>query len=337
MWAQSAGNYPPNPKSSTSPNASTLPLTVDLFMILHLLLMFLLLGISADNTFVFADAFAQSAAIPGTASELERRVSYTAQRSANALLVTSGTTCASFFVIAITPIPPIGAFGIYAGWLIFVLYVLTITILPPVFAIWSKHFEGLPCCPLFRNRTRMHAMREEIQCRRDALSHPRAPSSLASTTITTPPKDCDSPDLKRTSDSDAALKSSSGLIALEEEEAMDVQEDKLRSVERFFHDYVNNFVYRFRYVIVVVFCGIFIVGAIFTAKLAPPEKADVWFPKQHFLQKASDDLFRESAWDVVATDRFANVYYLFGVEVRAHIIRRFSYSHTTLPRYLKRR
>lgn len=113
----------------------------DYFAALQILVIFLILGIGADDVFVFTDAWKQSAVVLGQDCDLVTRMSWTYRRSVRAMSVTSFTTAAAFFVTAISPIMPISTLGIWAGTLIILQFVLVITIYPSAVIIWHRFWR----------------------------------------------------------------------------------------------------------------------------------------------------------------------------------------------------
>eukprot|EP00177_Eucheuma_denticulatum_P004660 GFKZ01008474.1.p1 GENE.GFKZ01008474.1~~GFKZ01008474.1.p1 ORF type:complete len:1014 (+),score=125.22 GFKZ01008474.1:449-3490(+) len=113
----------------------------DYFGALQILVIFLLLGIGADDVFVFTDAWKQSNVVLGKGCDLETRMSWTYRRAVRAMSVTSATTAAAFFVTATSPIMPISTLGVWAGALILLQFFLVITIYPCAVIIWHKFFR----------------------------------------------------------------------------------------------------------------------------------------------------------------------------------------------------
>lgn len=113
----------------------------DYFGALQILVIFLLLGIGADDVFVFTDAWKQSNVVLGKGCDLETRMSWTYRRAVRAMSVTSATTAAAFFVTATSPIMPISTLGVWAGTLILLQFFLVITIYPCAVVIWHKFFR----------------------------------------------------------------------------------------------------------------------------------------------------------------------------------------------------
>ena len=99
---------------------------------LNQLVIFIVLGIAADDIFVFCDAWRQSALIPSIANDLYRRMAYTFRRSFQAIMVTSSTTAIAFLSNALSEIRPIRAFGIFAAIIIPVNFFIVILVMPSV-------------------------------------------------------------------------------------------------------------------------------------------------------------------------------------------------------------
>ena len=122
------------------------------FSFMHILAVFVLLGIGADDVFVFVDAFKQSASEPDIdPTDLNRRIEYTAFRASKAVLLTSLTTTAAFLATAISEILPISTFGIFAALCISLLYLLNVLLMPPALVIWVKYMGGGGCQPRRRS------------------------------------------------------------------------------------------------------------------------------------------------------------------------------------------
>lgn len=115
-------------------------LQVTFFSSLHSLVVFIVLGIAADDIFVFIDAWRQSERVIGT--DLHKRMAYSFRRAVRAMAVTSSTTSAAFFANAFSPLMPIKAFGIYAGIIIPANYFLVVMFFPPATIFYERHIHG---------------------------------------------------------------------------------------------------------------------------------------------------------------------------------------------------
>lgn len=143
-------------------------LQIHYFSSVHVVTFFLILGIGADDLFVWVDAFMQSerywhgirgygskqeaakANIYGT-GDLDReilvaRLVFTYQRAAGAVFNTSITTAGAFLATAVSPIAPIASFGIFAAITIMVNFVWTIAMYPAVCILFERYFKGRPFC-----------------------------------------------------------------------------------------------------------------------------------------------------------------------------------------------
>ncbi|KAK7504971.1 hypothetical protein BaRGS_00003999 [Batillaria attramentaria] len=103
------------------------------FGIFHVLSIFIILGIGADDIFVFMDTW--------RATAHARFSSLEARRAASATLYTSLTTMAAFFSNALSPLLAIQSFGLFSGILVFVNYMAVILFFPTVIVMYHKHWE----------------------------------------------------------------------------------------------------------------------------------------------------------------------------------------------------
>ena len=85
---------------------------VTMYTFLNQLIIFIVLGIAADNVFVFCDAWRQSEHIPIMSKDLHRRMAYSFKRAFNAILVTASTTSIAFAANILSPLTPFRAFGL---------------------------------------------------------------------------------------------------------------------------------------------------------------------------------------------------------------------------------
>ncbi|XP_070577305.1 protein dispatched homolog 1-like isoform X2 [Ptychodera flava] len=110
----------------------------------HILSIFIILGIGADDVFVFMDTWRATSfeAYPS----LEHRLSDAYRRSSVTMLVTSLTTAMAFFVNAFSPLLGVKTFGIFAGILVLVNYFTVITFLPNVVIMHHNHWSDCVWC-----------------------------------------------------------------------------------------------------------------------------------------------------------------------------------------------
>jgi predicted RND superfamily exporter protein len=111
------------------------------------LVIFIVLGIAADDIFVFIDAWRQSEKIDSNIlSDKKKRLAYSFRRAVRAMAVTSSTTSVAFFANYFSPLMPIRSFGIFAGIIVPVNYLLVVLMFPPATIFYERYFEGKGCC-----------------------------------------------------------------------------------------------------------------------------------------------------------------------------------------------
>ncbi|CAK9002145.1 unnamed protein product [Durusdinium trenchii] len=136
-------------------------LRVQYFEFLHILVVYLVLGIGADDIFVFKDTFCHivKAEFPfvrgGRLSEEQeiKALSLTFQRAGVAIFNTSFTTALAFASCSVSRCMPMRTCGWYAATCIVTLYVLTLTYFPPVLLFWHRRLQAKRCCcPTLKQR-----------------------------------------------------------------------------------------------------------------------------------------------------------------------------------------
>mmetsp|Transcript_51965 Transcript_51965/g.96142 ORF Transcript_51965/g.96142 Transcript_51965/m.96142 type:complete len:1028 (+) Transcript_51965:72-3155(+) len=125
---------------------------VDYFEFLHILVVYLVLGIGADDIFVLVDTFRHIDADMrgekgGWSQEKFREVMKAAYiRTSTAIFNTSFTTAFAFMASSGSKAMPMRTCGWYAALCILMNYILTITFTPAVVAIWHTRFNRKCCC-----------------------------------------------------------------------------------------------------------------------------------------------------------------------------------------------
>lgn len=138
---------------------------------LHLIVTFVVLGISADNIFVLWDAFKQSNTFPQLKGNYHKRMAYMFRRSSKSLLATSSTTALAFMSNGFSSLMPVSAFGWFAFIVIPVNYLLIVMYYPSFLIIYDFYVKKR------ERRCQKKAMRILfcISCRRmnwdDIMSH----------------------------------------------------------------------------------------------------------------------------------------------------------------------
>ena len=112
----------------------------------HVLAMFIILGIGADDLFVFWDAW-KATGLQRFPS-LAQRLNEAYRKSVISMLVTSLTTMTAFLANALSPLLATRSFGVFAAILIGIDYLSVITFFPTIIIFYHLHFEDKPhpCC-----------------------------------------------------------------------------------------------------------------------------------------------------------------------------------------------
>jgi protein dispatched 1 len=124
------------------------------FTFMQAMVVYIILGIGADNVFVFADAWKQSRAQPPNVSaSLEMRFQWSWSRSMSAMSVTSLTTAIAFVLTSFSDVPVISTFGTFAAIAVSWGWVLVVTWFPACVLIHERYvvqsYEGFcarRCC-----------------------------------------------------------------------------------------------------------------------------------------------------------------------------------------------
>jgi predicted RND superfamily exporter protein len=102
------------------------------------MIIYIVLGIAADDIFVFYDAYQQSSDLDTRIMDTkEKRLAYAFRRAVRAMAITSSTTAVAFFANAFSPLINISAFGIFAGVIVPINYFLVVMIFPPA-VVWYE-------------------------------------------------------------------------------------------------------------------------------------------------------------------------------------------------------
>jgi predicted RND superfamily exporter protein len=131
-----------------------LVLGIPFFCLLHILVVLIVLGIGADNTFLFNDTWRRD--IPALKGNLEGRVALSLRKASGAIIATSVTNFVAFLGTCFSPLMPIAGFGIFALTVVAIDYILIILILPAYYIFYEKH---LACAFSWR------ALLRKVYCR----------------------------------------------------------------------------------------------------------------------------------------------------------------------------
>ena len=116
---------------------------------LSTLTLFIVLGIGADDIFVFMDAWVQANERPrnDTCTYLRGRFTHAWKISGMAMAITSVTTMSAFIATMSTPLDEVAFFGAFAALLVFFDYMLVMTFFACSVVVYHKHSEySLGCC-----------------------------------------------------------------------------------------------------------------------------------------------------------------------------------------------
>ena len=98
--------------------------------LLNFVSLFLIMGIGADDVFVFFDTFHQGKAVKGEFSRISTRFKWAYKHAGGAMLVTTATTCGSFFANAVSEVAVVREFGIFMGFVVLFNYINVMTLFP---------------------------------------------------------------------------------------------------------------------------------------------------------------------------------------------------------------
>jgi hypothetical protein len=120
---------------------------VDYFTPLNLVAIFVILGISADDIFVFMDSWNQTKQHrllnPDTENRLNNlqlRMNYTWRRTTKSIFSTSFTTAVAFLATGFSKIMPVAAFGYFASALVIMNFFYAILTFPACVILYERYF-----------------------------------------------------------------------------------------------------------------------------------------------------------------------------------------------------
>jgi len=248
------------------------------------LIIFVLLGVGADDVFVFTDAWLQSAYFVKSGDSVEEtnimRMSFAFRRAAKAMLVTQVTTFFAFLATATSSLMPISAFGIWAASVVACNYVLVITMYPAILVIhhrFLKKYESACLCCL---------------CNRLCC-----PSN----------KKTENKENLETAIEAGATNSSTQAVAAKE----DADEEDYRCIESFLGLKWSSWIQRFKIPILLFFVVLFIIAAVLGAQVEAQSEDEKWFADEHYMQRAQDLAAKFSASE---TDNLVQTRITFGIE-----------------------
>ena len=105
------------------------------------MVVFVMLGLAADNIFVLWDAWRQSDSYPQLNGNLKKRMAYTIKRASKAILATSSTTAFAFFSNGFSSIMPVSAFGFFAAIIVPINFILIVFYFPAYIIIYETTYQ----------------------------------------------------------------------------------------------------------------------------------------------------------------------------------------------------
>jgi hypothetical protein len=114
-------------------------LNLPFFPFLNMIGLFVVIGIGADDVFVFMDSWKQSMQVLGGVAELEDRLAFVLHRAGGSMLVTSLTTSSAFAANTFSPVTSLRCFGLFCAIIIIVDYVLMLCYVPALVVIHETY------------------------------------------------------------------------------------------------------------------------------------------------------------------------------------------------------
>lgn len=122
---------------------------VTFFSFVNFLIVFVVLGVGADDVFVFFDTYSQSEfhlESEGIVNPtMHHRIVFTAHTASKAIFTTSFTTAAAFLATAASPLMPLQSFGIYSALVVLSLFFINCIVVPPTLVLYARNFQARPC------------------------------------------------------------------------------------------------------------------------------------------------------------------------------------------------
>lgn len=246
---------------------------VTFFQFINFLIIFVVLGIGADDVFVFMDAFHQSVdelTAKGVPPTLPNRIKHTMKRALHAIFVTSFTTSAAFLATALSPLIPLRSFGIFSALVIFCVFIINALVLPPLTVMYARNMLGRGWITSGKAMTCGLLPIEAYEDPGLALPEHKAGDETGA----------------GAGDTRVGLATPVNAAAAA---AGKYDMSKMRRTEKFFYVTYYNFLRGpAKWVILAVFAGIFAAGVGLWINLEVPKDPEQWFPGSHMFQQYQD-------------------------------------------------
>lgn len=266
---------------------------ISLFPFLNAIGIYIILGIGADDVFIFLDAWKQSKNVGEEISQsLETRMAWTYSRAPKAMLITSLTTAVAFFFNAVSEIPAIAMFGIFTGTMIMVNYALVITYFPMIVLFWAQHLEHRT----FKNGFGFKEIEGEQDIELpDSSSPSEKPLPETESDTEGPVTYCFCFTLEKPLFAEPDEDSLIGKWLHHEEKEENIEKDiyhgkinSFRILERFFYNWYIPFLSKTKYFTLAAFIVLIILSVTGASFLGPSDDPTQFLPDSHPLQVAVD-------------------------------------------------
>ena len=114
-------------------------LGVTYFSNIHVAVIVIIIGIGADDIFVFHDAWLHSRSILSIKNDHVKVLTRTIREAGLAMFMTSATSTMAFVACSVSPVMPVKAFGIFSSLVVPVVFLLTLVILPFAYFVFEKY------------------------------------------------------------------------------------------------------------------------------------------------------------------------------------------------------
>ena len=227
---------------------------ISYFHVLQLMVIFIILGIAADDIFVVVDAWNQSILYEELKGKdiMETRVkrmSYTLRRSGFACAVTSVTTFVAFLANVNSELMPIKAFGAFAAIIVLVNYFMFVFYFPAILMFWDQRI---------RNKAPGCAFEKGINCGTKVLCK-RVPEEQETDEVKQV-EGAPKPEFK----------------------------NERSKVDIFFGVTFNNIIAKYKWVFFAIIGGWSLVSCFLAAKLGPLTEEESFLPADHWGEKYLD-------------------------------------------------
>ena len=282
----------------------------------QILSIFVVLGVGADDVFVFYDAYKQSQFEPRetVSGSTLTRVLYTSRRASKAIFVTSFTTMGAFFATSLSEVMPISAFGILSATMIAVLFVVNVLMFPPALFLYSLYLDKFKVCCFCTKADYKRTERYDLETATTTLSM----ASLGDIVVNEENNDIETSQKGTGNEMEAAPNAgdeqNASSNAPRPMDTLDSEANikRLRPIERFFRNQFYTFIsYRpVCYIVIAGFLSLLSVSLKLALELETPAQQEQWYPTAHLMQAYANDRTRFS---VSADDRVVPLDVCFGV------------------------